>query len=259
MSDATTGDGPAGRRSAAHDAAEYGRLVAADYDAFYEGVFDTDGAVDRLVELAGGGPVLELGVGTGRLALPLAERGLDVHGVDGSPEMLALLAAKPGGQVIPTTLGDFSQVLVPGRFSLAALTFNTVFALPDQAAQVRCFANVARHLVPGGCFVVEAWVPDVPAGPGRQLSTRRLAEGYVGLVVAEHDRVNQRLHTTQVVLGGATGVHVYPVVHRYAHPSELDLMAQLAGLQLEARWADWRGSRYVSTSTEHVSVYRLPS
>jgi SAM-dependent methyltransferase len=241
-----------------HDAAAYGRLVAADYDAFYEGVFDTEGAVDRLVELAGGGPVLELGVGTGRLALPLAERGLEVHGVDGSPEMLDLLAAKPGGEAIATTLGDFSEVRAPGRFSLAALTFNTVFALPDQAAQVRCFANVARHLVPGGRFVVEAWVPDAPVGPGRQLGTRQLADGYVGLVVAEHDRADQLLRTTQVVLGGPTGVHVYPVVHRYAHPSELDLMAQLAGMHLEARWADWHRSRYVSTSTEHVSVYRLP-
>jgi SAM-dependent methyltransferase len=243
---------------APHDAAAYGRFVAADYDELYEGVFDTEGAVARLAELAEGGPVLELGVGTGRLAIPLAERGLPVHGVDGSPEMLELLAAKPGGGAIPTTLGDFADVEVPGTFALAAITFNTIFALPDQAAQVRCVANAARHLQPGGRLVVEAWVPDAVVATGRQLGTRQLATGYVGLVVSEHDRANQLLHTTQVVLGGAAGVRVYPVVHRYAHPSELDLMAQLAGMQLEHRWADWHGSAYVSTSTEHVSVYRRP-
>ncbi|MPY93929.1 MAG: methyltransferase domain-containing protein [Acidimicrobiia bacterium] len=240
-----------------HDAAEYGRFIAADYDALYEGVFDTEGAVARLAGLAAGGPVLELGVGTGRLAIPLAERGLAVHGVDGSPEMLALLAAKPGGEAVSTTVGDFAELDVPGTFALAAITFNTIFALPDQASQVRCFASTARHLRPGGRFVVEAWVPDAAVGPDSQLSTRKLAGGYVGLVVAEHDRASQVLRTTQVVLGGAAGVRVYPVVHRYAHPAELDLMAQLAGMRLEHRWADWHGSAYVSTSPQHVSVYRL--
>jgi SAM-dependent methyltransferase len=240
----------------AHDAAAYGRNIADEYDQIYDGVFDTEDTVQRLVDLAEGGPVLELGVGTGRLAIPLTALGLAVHGIDGSAEMLELLAAKPGGEDIPTTQGDFAEVRVDGSFAVAAITFNTIFALPDQDAQVRCFANAARHLRPGGRFVVEAWVPDPSPLPGATLRPRKLAEGFVGLVVGEHDRARQILSTTQVVLGGALGVRVYPVVHRYAYPSELDLMARLAGMRLESRWADWRGSRFTATSTEHVSVYR---
>jgi SAM-dependent methyltransferase len=241
----------------AHDAGEYGRHIGSDYDDVYDGVFDTEGAVARLVELAQGGPVLEMGVGTGRLALPLAAAGLHVHGIDGSAVMLERLADKPGGRDVPTTLGDFSQVTVPGTFALAALTFNTIFALPDQDAQVRCFANVARHLRPGGRFVVEAWVPDPSLSAGSSLKPRKLASGYVGLVIADHDPSRQILATTQVVLGGEVGVRVYPVVHRYAHPSELDLMARLADMRLEHRWADWRGTPFSAGSADHVSVYRL--
>jgi SAM-dependent methyltransferase len=245
------------RRAEGHDAGEYGRLTAPVYDELYRDVFDTASAVARLEALAEGGPILELGVGTGRLALALAERGVSVHGVDGSQEMLDLLRAKAGGASVGTTLGDFTEVDVPGPFSVAAITFNTIFALPDQAAQVRCFTNTARHLRAGGRFVVEAWVPELAAQPGLTLSPRRLADGYVGLVVAEHDRARQILRTTQVALGGRTGVFVYPVVHRYAHPSELDLMARIAGMRLEARWEDWNASPYRSESATHVSVYQL--
>jgi SAM-dependent methyltransferase len=239
-----------------HDPGEYGRHIGADYDDLYLGVLDTEGAVARLLELADGGSVLELGVGTGRLALPLAAAGLHVHGVDGSPEMLERLESKPGGSTLPTTLGDFSDVAVPGTFSLASLTFNTIYALPDQDAQVRCFANVARHLRPGGRFVVEAFVPDPTVPAGSSLRPRKLTEGYVGLVITDHDPVHQVLATTQVVLGGSGGVRLFPIVHRYAHPSELDLMARLAGMRLEQRWADWRRTPFSSTSIDHVSVYR---
>jgi SAM-dependent methyltransferase len=240
-----------------HDSAEYGSYVAADYDEIYAGAFDTDGAVARLVELAGGGPVLELGIGTGRLALPLAAAGLEVHGVDGSEEMLALLERKQGGANIPTTKGDFSQVRLepPGRFALVVLAVNTIFALEDQDAQVRCFTTAAYHLRERGRFVVEAFVPG-PLPPGTSLQPRKLSEGHVGLVIADHDPAKQVLATVQVVLGGSRAVRVFPVVHRYAWPSELDLMARLAGLELESRWADWHGTAYEAHATNHVSVYR---
>lgn len=241
-----------------HDASEYGRHIAEDYDAIYGQVFDTDGAVATLARLAGDGPLLELGVGTGRLAIPLAATGLEVHGVDGSAAMLDHLARKPGGDRVVTTVGDFSQVTVPGRFSLVALTTQTIYALPDQDAQVRCFANAARHLRPGGCFVVEAWIPKLAPDGQPRLEPRELSPGHVGLVVSRNDPVRQLLSTTQVVLGGNVGVRVFPVVHRYAYPSELDLMARLAGLELEHRWADWHGSPLLDSSTDHVSVYRLP-
>jgi SAM-dependent methyltransferase len=240
-----------------HDAAEYGRLVATHYDDFYEGAFDTEGTVAHISELASGGSILELGVGTGRIAVPLAERGHVVHGVDGSAEMLELLARKPGGQKIATTLGDFAEVDIPGRFNVAVLAVNTIFALPDQAAQVRCFANVARHLEPGGRFVVEAWVPENSPQVTSRLSTRPLSPGYFGLVASEHDPARQVLSTLQAVLGNGI-VQVFPVVHRYAHPSELDLMAQLAGMALESRWEDWRRNPFTARSLAHVSVYRLP-
>ena len=146
-----------------HDPTVYGRRAAADYDVVYGDVFETDAAVDRLAELSDGGRVLEWGIGTGRLALGLAARDIEVFGLDASPEMLEILAAKPGGEKIPTTLGDFSTTRVPGEFSLVVLAINTLFALPDQDAQVRCFENAARHLAPGGRFVVEAWIPDIGA------------------------------------------------------------------------------------------------
>jgi SAM-dependent methyltransferase len=241
-----------------HDASAYGGHVAGDYDAIYEDAFDTESAVDCLFDLADGGPILELGVGTGRLALPLAARGLSVHGIDGSSEMLTILRDKPGGEGIATTLGDFAETrLAAGQFALVVLAINTIYALADQDAQVRCFATAAHHLRPGGRFVVEAWVPE-PLPPGDSLRPRRLSPGYTGLVVANHDPSTQTLATTQIVIGGTQGIRAFPVVHRYAWPSELDLMARLAGLTREARWSDWRGTPFGATSTNHVSVYRRP-
>ena len=240
-----------------YDPAEYGTHVAADYDEIYGAAFDTVGAVSRLAELAGSGPILELGVGTGRLAIPLAERGLTVHGVDSSVEMLELLRAKPGGEAVATTLGDFSDVVVgrPAQFSLVVLAVNTIYALAGQDEQIRCFETAARHLAPGGCFVVEAWVPEmIPAGVS--LQPRLLSPGYVGLVIAEHDPARQMLSTQQVVFGGEAKVRVFPVVHRYVWPSELDVMARLNGLRLESRWQDWSCTPFGPRSRNHISVYR---
>ncbi len=243
-----------------HDASEYGSNIAEDYDTIYAGAFDTQAAVDRLAELADGGPVLELGVGTGRLALPLVDRGLAVHGVDGSEQMLQLLREKPGGDRVHATLGDFSEVRLqpPAQFALVVLAVNTIFALADQEAQLRCFATAQHHLRPNGRFVVEAWIPEnLPAG--QSLRPRTLSPGFIGLVVADHDPSTQTVSTTQVVLGGTLGVRVFPVVHRYAWPSELDLMARMADLELESRWADWAQTPFGPTSTNHVSVYRQRS
>lgn len=239
-----------------HDPAEYGRHTAQDYDQIYGSAYDTDAAVRGVAELAGPGPVLEFGIGTGRLALALSQLGVAVEGIEGSPEMVAGMREKPRGDAIPVAVGDFSSIELGRRFRLVLLAVNTIFALPDQATQVRCFENAARHLEPGGRFVVEAWVPEPGLPAGRSLRPRDLGGGLAGLVVADHDPVNQVLSTTQVVLGGEVGVRVFPVVHRYAWPAELDLMARIAGLELERRTADWTGAPFGPTSAGHVSVYR---
>ena len=237
------------------DPAAYGAAIADDYDELYAGHFDTDAAVACLTELARGGAVLELGVGTGRLALPLAAAGLAVHGVDASAAMVDKLRAKPGGAAVAVTVGDFADVAVPGTFSLVVLAVNTIFALPTQEAQVACFANAARHLLPGGRFVVEAWVPDLARFVrGEMVRPRVVRNDRISLEVARLDPVDQVMSTTQAVLG-AGGVRLYPANHRYAWPAELDLMARLAGLRREARWADWRRAEFRAESTAHVSVY----
>lgn len=231
--------------------------IAEEYDELYADSWDTDAAVDCLAQLADGGPVLELGIGTGRLALPLAERGLEVHGVDGSAEMVDKLRAKPGGERIPVSLGDFARVDAGSGFALVVLALNTIFALPDQQAQVDCFANASRHLRPGGRFVIEAWVPDLGAfRNNRSLRPRVVRPDTISVEAAELDPVAQVMRTTQAVLSNGS-VRVYPANHRYAWPAELDLMAQMAGLGREHRWADWRRSPFTGESREHVSVYRL--
>ena len=241
-----------------YDPSSYGASVADDYDELYDEVLETESAVACMVELAGGGAVLELGVGTGRLALPLARSGVEVHGVDASEVMLARLRAKPGGADLPVVVGDFADVTVPGTFSLVVLAVGTIFALPDQEAQVRCFANAASHLAPGGRFLVEAWVPDIAQfDHGPSIRPRRVGGNRVALVVADHDPVHQRISTMQVHLG-EDDVRFHPVNHRYARPAELDLMARLAGLSLEHRWGGWDRSPFGADSTSHVSVYERP-
>jgi len=245
--------------SDAYDPTAYGASIAEEYDRLWEGLVDTDGAVACLADLAGDGPVLELGVGTGRLALPLAARGLSVHGVDASEAMVDQLRAKPGGEAIPVTIGDFADVQVAGPFTLAVLVLNTIFALPTQDAQVACFQNAARHLSPGGRFVIEAWVPDLARfGPtGSAVGVRRLTPTAVSLDVAELDPVEQRMRTTQVSLRDGH-LRLHPANHRYAWPAELDLMARLAGMRREHRWSGWGRTPFTSESLTHVSVYRRP-
>lgn len=231
--------------------------IADEYDDLYAGYLETDEAVECLFRLAGGGAVLELGIGTGRLALPLVERGLEVHGVDGSAEMVSKLREKPGGDRVPVVVADFARADAGRRFALVVLAFNTIFALPTQQAQVRCFANAARHLVPAGRFVIEAWVPDVGAFRHNRLVRSRITRpDKISIETAELDPVEQTMRTTQAVFSDGS-VRLYPANHRYAWPAELDLMAQMAGLHREERWADWKGSPFTAESRSHVTVYRL--
>jgi SAM-dependent methyltransferase len=240
----------------AFDPAAYGRHAAADYDELYAAV-DPGDAVETLAELAENGPVLELGIGTGRLALPLAARGLAVSGIEGSPEMARRLAEKSGGDEIPVVIGNFADADAGRDFSLVVLAINTIYALPSQDAQVDCFCNAARHLGERGRFVVEAWVPDPGAfRNGTAVRPVQLNDGYVELEVAQIHPADQTMRTNKVHLGGAAGVRVVPANHRYAWPAELDLMARLAGLRLEHRWENWRRTTFTDASRTHVSVWR---
>ena len=233
----------------------YGEHAADLYDDWHRDLPGLDDCVERLAELAGQGPVLELGVGTGRVALPLAQRGLEVHGIDASPAMLAKLRAKPGGDGVRVTVGDMAKVGVDGSYSLVFAVFNTLFALVSQDQQVRCFANVASRLVKGGVFVVEAFVPN--PGSGREVRPLRVRVDSVLLAVSREDPVAQRIDAQQVLLG-PEGVRLVPGVLRYAWPAELDLMARLAGLRLRERWGGWRHERFTADSPTHVSVYEQP-
>jgi SAM-dependent methyltransferase len=227
------------------------------YDQWF-GYFD-EASVDVLEELAGGGRALELGIGTGALALPLAARGVEVHGIDASPEMVAALRAKPGGDRLPVTMGDFADVNVEGEFSLVYVVYNTLFALQTQEEQVRCFRGVAARLAPGGAFVVEAFVPDLgQLSAGRGVRFLHMTDERVGIRVYEHDPVGQKLRSRHVVFADG-GARVFPVEVRYAWPSELDLMARLAGLRLRGRWGDWRRGAFGAQSEKHVSVYERPA
>jgi SAM-dependent methyltransferase len=212
--------------------------------------------VERLAALAGRGPVLELGIGTGRLAIPLVERGIDVDGIDGSTAMVERLRAKPGADQIDVVIGDFATTGTGKTYSLVVLAVNTIFALPDQDAQVACFANAARHLRPGGAFVIEAWIPDVGAFRDNRLVRQRIfGDDVVSIETARLEPATQRMRTTQVVLRDGS-VRLYPANHRYAWPAELDLMARLAGLFLDERWSDWTMSPFDDASRNHVSIYR---
>jgi len=238
-----------------YDESTYGDLIADVYDQWYPRNDDTAATVELLAELAGDGPALELAIGTGRVALPLAERGVEVHGIDASEAMIAKLRDKPGGDRLPVTLGTFSDVAVTGRFPLVYVVFNTFFALLTQQEQVRCFRNVAAHLTDAGVFVVEAFVPDLTRFTRQQCANvSRVAVDEIVLDVSHHDPPGQRIDSQHVVLG-ADGIRLLPVRLRYAWPSELDLMAQLAGLRLRDRWAGWRREPFSAASSVHVSVY----
>ncbi len=233
----------------------YGDRIADEYDQLCRAL-DPD-MVSLFTKLAHGGRTLELGIGTGRAALPLVAAGVEVHGIDASEEMVAKLRAKPGGPEIPVTIGDFADVPVQGAFSLIFVVVNTFFMLTSQEEQVRCFRNVAQHLPGDGVFVIEAFVPDPTRFvQGQSVRTRSVEVDRVTLDLSMHHPVSQRV-VSQIATMSEAGTKLYPVTIRYAWPSELDLMAQLAGMRLRERWADWRRSPFTAASTQHISVYEL--
>jgi SAM-dependent methyltransferase len=232
----------------------FGEDVAARYDDEPRG--DEDAAVALLAELARGGPALELAIGTGRIALPLAGRGIRVDGVDLSPAMVARLRAKPGGERLVVTVGDFTDVPVDGAYTLVFIVFNSLFNLLTQDDQLRCFTNVAAHLTPDGLFLVEAFVPTflTRLRDDQYVDAEHVAVDRVRFDVGRHDPVTQRLEESHVEFS-RDGVRLYPIVTRYAWPSELDLMARIAGLRLVDRWGGWSREPFTSASRLHVSVY----
>lgn len=236
----------------------YGDRIADVYDSWYGDAFDTEGAVELLAQVASGRRALELAIGTGRIAVPLAAAGVDVHGIDASEAMVAKLRAKPGGSDIPVAMGDFTEVDVEGRFSLVYVVFNTFFALTSQRDQVTCFRNVAAHLDDDGVFVIEAFVPDLTRfDRGQRVDVSRVETGEVVIDASMHDPVNQRTRSSHIVFTEG-GTRMFPVHIRYAWPSELDLMAELAGLVLKERWSGWRNQPFTASSEAHVSVYGRP-
>ena len=217
---------------------------------------DEDDASSFLAWLAGDGPALELAIGTGRIALPLAARGVRVEGIDISPAMVAQLRAKRGGAEIPVTIGDFADVAVAGSYRLIYVVYNTLFNLLTQNDQVRCFENVAAHLDDDGSFVVEAMVPSYlhRLRDNQYVDAEAVGVRSVRLDVGRHDPVGQLLDESHVTLS-AQGITVNPIVCRYAWPAELDLMARIAGLTLRHRWGGWNNEPFTAASKLHVSVY----
>jgi SAM-dependent methyltransferase len=242
-----------------HDDGFFGEDVASVYDEDAADMFDpavVTPVVEALAAFAGQGGALEFGIGTGRIALPLAERGVRVAGIDNSEAMVARLRAKPGGEDIEVAIGDFASTRVGGSFSVVYLVFNTIFNLVTQDAQVACFQNAAAHLRGGGRFVVETGVPDLQNLPvGQTIIPFRADPGGFGFDV--YDVVTQRFSSQHYDFAEGR-VQSHPVEFRYAWPSELDLMARLAGLRLRHRWAGWRREPFTSLSRAHVSVYEKP-
>ncbi|CAL9655778.1 Cypemycin N-terminal methyltransferase (plasmid) [Streptomyces sp. enrichment culture] len=238
----------------------FGESVAATYDESLAELFEPEvvvPAVDVLVGLAAGGRALELGIGTGRIALPLADRGVPVHGIELSRAMVDRLRAKPGGGAIDVTIGDFATTRVDGTFSVAYLVVNTIMNLTSQEGQVACFRNAAAHLEPGGCFVVEVMVPELrrlPAGQNvvpYQVSPTRCAFDI-------YDVATQATSSNYIdIVDGRATYTSTPF--RYVWPSELDLMAQLAGMRLRERWDNWTGEPFTSESRQHVSIWEKPT
>jgi SAM-dependent methyltransferase len=234
----------------------FGERAASVYDERTAEMFEpafVEPVVELLASLAGHGRALELGIGTGRIALPLAGRGVPIAGIDNSEAMVARLRAKPGGEDIDVTIGDFATTRADGEFSLVYLVFNTIFNLVTQDEQVACFQNAAAHLESGGRFVIETGVPDLQRLPLGQTIIPFRAEPE-GISFDVYDVVTQRFSSQHYVFD-EDGIQAFPVEFRYAWPSELDLMARIAGLTLQNRWAGWRREEFTSLSRAHVSVY----
>jgi SAM-dependent methyltransferase len=229
------------------------------YDTPGTGMFAPDvlgPAVDRLAELAGNGRALEFAIGTGRVALPLSERGISVAGIELAPAMIAQLRTKADDAKIPVVPGDMTSATVPGTFSLVFLVFNGISNVLTQAEQVECFRNAARHLSPGGRFVIELWVPELRRMPmGQQAIVCQSDPGY--MLVDTYDTLAQHVVSHHFRFGDGSEAQLFRSPHRYVWPAELDLMAQLAGFELESRHADWTGGAFTAESRSHVSVYRL--
>jgi SAM-dependent methyltransferase len=234
--------------------------VAARYDVSVADMFDAatvDPMVAFLAEFAGSGRALELGIGTGRVALPLAQRGVPVCGIELSNAMAARLRAKPGGADIPVTIGDFATARADGAFSVAYLVFNTIWNLTTQAAQVACFRNVAAQLEDGGCFVIEVAVPELrQLPPGESIRAFHVSETSWGIDEFDVARQGLTSHHFEIVDGR---LERFAVPFRYAWPSELDLMAELAGMSLRERWSGWHREPFTSDSQKHISVWEKPA
>ncbi|WP_273187037.1 class I SAM-dependent methyltransferase [Hyphomonas adhaerens] len=236
----------------------FGELNADEYDLLHN-PGTTDAAIDLLSEFALPGRTLELAIGTGRVALPMAARGCRIEGIEASPLMVEKLREKPGGQDIPVTIGDMSEVRAEGDFDFIFLIFNTLYNLTSQAAQVKCFRNAAAMLAPGGAFLIEAFVPDLSQfHDHRSVKPRHVSFGALALEAAVHDPVTQRIDY-QVLRVTSEGTRLTPLPMRYAWPQETDLMAQLAGLDLESRWGGWDKCAFTADSRMHISVYRKPA
>jgi SAM-dependent methyltransferase len=234
----------------------FGARVAERYDETSADMFDpakVDPVVEFLAELASDGSALELGIGTGRIALPLAQRGIRVHGIDLSEAMVAQLRAKPGADRIDVTIGDFATATVEGRFSVAYLVFNTIMNLTSQEEQVACFQNVAAHLQPGGCFVIEVGIPDLQRlPPGETVRAFTVTSARLGF--DEYDLAAQGLISHHYWIEDGN-LEVFSAPFRYVWPAELDLMARLAGMSLRERWSGWNREPFTSDSRQHVSVW----
>ena len=233
--------------------------AAQTYDTPGAGMFAPEvlePTVDFLARLAGDGAALEFAIGTGRVAIPLADRGVPVAGIELSAPMIEQLRTKADQDTIPVVAGDMASALAPGAFTLVYLVFNTISNLLSQSEQVSCFRNAARHLRPGGRFVIELWVPELrKLPPGQQATVWHSEPGYIGLDT--YDVLHQRVVSHHFRFDDSKQARLFRSPHRYIWPAELDLMAQLAGFDLESRHADWSGAEFTADSRSHVSVYRL--
>jgi len=235
----------------------FNELVAETYDADSPGMFDPEllrETADFLAELAGAGPALEFAIGTGRVALPLSQRGLPVQGIDISAAMVAKMREKPGGAAIPVTIGDIASTRVPGEFQLVYIPFNSITNLTSQDEQVACFQNAAAHLRPGGYFVAEVFVPELQRLPrGEKYLAYHVTPEHLGF--DEIDVLNQICESNHYFTGPGRSTY-FKSRHRYAWPAEFDLMARIAGMRFHERWSDWKRSPFTAESTNHISVWQ---